>query len=180
MALLAIPFTLCLRAQAIVEVRTVHEAGKVAVWAEPQDLKGLIYMGPVPQTWVNSSIAKPKMTCVLVGGNMLYLKQKGGYEAYSSYRIDLGLIQKFLAEKEKFKVVEKLTIEKGPQGYVAEKQDAWAKFENARQQDEWVLVDGKIPGESVKTFLVTRANEYQWVLKTYEPERIVNYIIQVN
>lgn len=169
-----------IHAQAIVEVRTVYESGKVAVWAEPQDLKDLIYMGPVPITWVNSSIAKPKMTCVMVGGNMLYRKQKGGYEAYSSYRIDLALIQKYLAEKDKFKVLEKITLEKGPQSFQAEKQDSWAKFENPRRQDEWVLIDGKIAGEPAKTFLVTRANDYQWVLKTYEPERLVNYIIQVN
>lgn len=169
-----------LNAQTVVEVRTVYESGKVAVWAEPQNLDGLVYMGPVPVTWVNSSIAKPKMTCVMVGGNMLYQKQKGGYEAYSSYKIDLALIQKYLAEKDKFKVLEKITLEKGPQAFQAEKQDSWAKFENARMQDEWVLIDGKIAGESVKTFLVTRANDYQWVLKTYEPERLVNYIIQVN
>lgn len=172
--------TLALRAQTIVEVRTVHESDKVAVWNEPQDLNGLVYMGPVPQTWVNSSIGKPKATCVMVGGNMLYRKKEGGYEAYSSHKIDLDLIQKYLAQKDKFKVIEKLTLEKGPQSAQAEKTDSWAKFENPRRQDEWVLIDGKIPGESVKTFLVTRANDTQWVLKTYEPERLVNYIIQVN
>ena len=180
-SLLLAPIFLASHAQqAIPEVRTVHESGKVAEWAEPQDTKGLIYMGPVPRTWENSSIAKPKMTCVLVGGNILYLKQKGGYDAYSSYKIDLALVQKILASKDKFKVLEKLSIEKGPQGYKVEKQDAWAKFENARMQDEWVLIDGKIPGEAVKTFLVTRANDTQWVLKTYEQDHIVNYIIQVN
>lgn len=180
-SLLAAPFFQAVHAQTVFpEVRTVHESKKVLEWAEPQDTKGLIYMGTVPRTWDNSSIAKPKMTCVLVGGNVLYLKQKGGYDAYSSYRIDPGLIQRILGEKDKFKVLEKLSIEKGPQGYQTEKQDTWAKLESSRQEGEWVLVTGKIPGESVKTFLVTRANDNQWVLKTYENERIVNYIIQVN
>lgn len=75
---------LTVMAQNYTEVRTVHESKKVAEWAEPQDVSELIYMGPVPVTWDNNSIAKPKMTCVLVGGNILYKKQKGGYDAYSS------------------------------------------------------------------------------------------------
>ena len=178
--LLCLPLFSPLYAQTVSEVRTVHESGKVVEWAEPRDMSAYIYMGPVPRTWDNSSIAKPKMTCVMVGGNILYLKQKGGYDAYSSYKIDPDLIQKQLAAKDKFKVLEKITIEKGPQGYKTEKPDILAKFENPRKEGDWVLLDGKIPGESVKTFLVTRANDTQWVLKTYEQEHIVNYIIQVN
>lgn len=177
---ISIFLTIITSAQTFPEVRTVHESKKVLEWAEPQNTEGLIYMGKVPVTWENNSIAKPKMTCVLVGGNVLYAKQKGGYDAYSSYKIDISLIQGFLLKKDKFKVLEKLSIEKGPQGYQNEKQDSWAKFENLRQEGEWVLVDGKIPGEPVKTFLFTRANSTQWVLKTYETEHIINYIIQVN
>ena len=179
-ALLIVPIFSQLNAQIFPEVRTVLESKKVLEWAEPQDLKGLVYMGKVPVTWDNNSIAKPKMTCVLMGGNVLYAKQKGGYDAYSSYKIDLALVQKILGQKDKFKVLEKHSIEKGPQAFQNDKLDSWAKFENPRQQDEWVLIDGKISGESIKTFVITRANDTQWVLKTYENERIINYIIQVN
>lgn len=181
LSLLFAPVFLTASAQQIFpEVRTVLESGKILEWAEPQDTKGLVYMGPVPVTWENSSIAKPKMTCALVGGNVLYRRQKGGYVAYSSYKIDLALIQKFLTQKDKFKVLEKHWIEKGPKNFQIEKKDDWVKFENARMEGEWVLLDGKIPGEPVKTFLVTRANDTQWVLKTYETDHIINYIIQVN
>ncbi len=169
-----------LYAQTVVEVRTVYESGKVAEWAEPQDMKDYVFMGQVPVTWENSSIAKPKMTCVMIGGNILYCKQKGGYDAYSSYKIDLALVQRILSAKSKLKVMEKLSIKKGPQGYLAEKMDAWGQFENPRQEGEYVFIDGKIPGEPVKTFLITRANETQWVLKTHEEKNIINYIIQVN
>ena len=180
LTLLIAPISLSVTAQVFPDVRTPYEFKKVLEWPEPQDLKGLIYMGKVPVTWENNSIAKPKATCVMMGGNVLYAKQKGGYDAYSSYKIDVALLQKQLAAKDKFRVLEKLTMEKGPQSFQAEKQEAWAKFENPRVQDEWVLMDGKIPGESVKTFLVTRASDTQWVLKTYESEHIINYIIQVN
>lgn len=162
------------------EVRNTHDSKKVVVWNEPQDVKGLVYMGPVPVTWEGSSIAKPKMTCVLVGGNVLYQKQNGSYVSYSSYKIDLALVMKILTSKEKLLVLEKHSIERGPLSFKNEPMGDYAKLSNARLQDEWVLVDGKIPGESIKTFIVTRANDYQMVLKTYQDERLINYIIQVN
>jgi hypothetical protein len=166
--------------ETVSEVRTPHEHGKVAVWNEKQDLSGFTFMGQLPVLWEDSSIGKPKMTCALMGGNMLYRKTDGVYEAYSNHVIDLTLIQKILAEKNKFKVLEKLSIEKGPQGYLTQKQDSWAVPENARVQGNRVLIDGKIPGEPVKSFVVTRANSTQWILKTYEEKRLINYIIQVN
>ncbi len=77
-------------------------------------------------------------------------------------------------------MLEKLSISFGPQGYQTEKQDSWATFETVSREGDWVFLTGKIPGESVKRFLVTRANDYQWVIKTHEEKRIINYIIQVN
>lgn len=181
LAILIVPVFSIAKAQTVFpEVRNTHDSRKVVVWNEPQDVKDLIYMGQVPVTWDNNSIAKPKQTCVLVGGNVLYQKQNGSYVSYSSYKIDLALVQKILAQKDKFMVLEKHSIEKGPLNFKNELIGNHGKIFNARQQDEWVLVDGKIPGESIKTFIVTRANEYQWVLKTYQDEQLVNYIIQVN
>jgi len=49
--LLIVPIFTQLNAQIFPEVRTVLESKKVLEWAEPQDLKGLIYMGKVPVTW---------------------------------------------------------------------------------------------------------------------------------
>lgn len=163
-------------------VRRPYDFMKVKEKAHPdtQVVLNNVFIGKVPVKWVNNSIGKKKMTVAMMGADIMYLTQAGDWEAYASFTPDQSLLQKYLAAKSKFTIVEKLYIKVGNEAFQScPAASKTGEITSMSVEGEKVYVEAKMPGISVKKFRVTYIND-SIMLICADDEDLTTFIIQLN
>lgn len=162
-------------------VRRPHDYAKVRDVYHPDTLytKNAIFLGKMPVLWTNKGIAKKKMTCAMMGGDIIFFNLNGEWEAYASFTPDVSLMQKHLAAKTKFTLVEKYTIKYGNEGYqVQTPESKTGEFTKVYQEGDKVYLEGKISGNSTKKFRLCNVNDSQFLVTT-DDKLFSSYLVQV-
>lgn len=162
-------------------VRRPHDFAKVhdAYHPDTNVTNKSVFLGKMPVLWVNKGIAKKKMTCAMMGGDIIFLNVEGEWEAYASFTPDFELLKKHLEVKSKFTLVEKFTISYGTEGYQSEPTSGkMGEITNPTKEGDKVYVEAKIPGISGKRFRVTNVNDTQFMLCS-DDDSLTSVLIQV-